>query len=106
MQVAVADHVVAKAHRSSSLSPVGAAHWHAVAPDRTLAATSVTDGTTSWRTAIRVGVIGLGNIGGHIANNLVTDGHEVTVYDVDAARVAAIEGAEAAANGGGGRQGG
>jgi len=47
---------------------------------------------------MRVGIIGLGNIGGHIATNLVKDGHEVTVYDVDAARVAAIEGAEAAAS--------
>jgi 3-hydroxyisobutyrate dehydrogenase-like beta-hydroxyacid dehydrogenase len=47
---------------------------------------------------MRVGMIGLGNIGGHIANNLVKDGHEVTVYDVDAARVAGIEGAEAAAS--------
>jgi 3-hydroxyisobutyrate dehydrogenase-like beta-hydroxyacid dehydrogenase len=43
-------------------------------------------------------MIGLGNIGRHIAANLVTDGHEVTVYDVDAARAAAIEGAEAAAS--------
>jgi len=32
-------------------------------------------------------MIGLGNIGGHIANNLVADGHEVTVYDIDADRV-------------------
>ena len=47
---------------------------------------------------MRVGMIGLGNIGGHIANNLVTDGHEVTVYDVDTERVKAIEGAEAAAS--------
>jgi 2-hydroxy-3-oxopropionate reductase len=47
---------------------------------------------------MRVGMIGLGNIGGHIANNLVTDGHEVTVYDVDAERVKAVEGAEAAAS--------
>jgi 3-hydroxyisobutyrate dehydrogenase-like beta-hydroxyacid dehydrogenase len=47
---------------------------------------------------MRVGMIGLGNIGGHIANNLVADGHEVTVYDTDAARVAAIAGAEAAAS--------
>jgi 3-hydroxyisobutyrate dehydrogenase-like beta-hydroxyacid dehydrogenase len=45
---------------------------------------------------MRVGVIGLGNIGAHIANNVVTDGHEVTVYDVDGARAAAIEGAESA----------
>lgn len=47
---------------------------------------------------MRVGMIGLGNIGGHIANNLVADGHEVTVYDVDAERVKAVEGAEAAAS--------
>jgi 3-hydroxyisobutyrate dehydrogenase-like beta-hydroxyacid dehydrogenase len=45
---------------------------------------------------MRVGMIGLGNIGGHIARNLVTDGHEVTVFDVDPERVAAIDGAEAA----------
>ena len=45
---------------------------------------------------MRVGMIGLGNIGRHIATNLVADGHEVTVYDVDAERVKAIEGAEAA----------
>jgi 3-hydroxyisobutyrate dehydrogenase-like beta-hydroxyacid dehydrogenase len=45
---------------------------------------------------MRVGMIGLGNIGGHIATNLVADGHEVTVYDVEAARVAAVEGAQAA----------
>jgi 3-hydroxyisobutyrate dehydrogenase-like beta-hydroxyacid dehydrogenase len=47
---------------------------------------------------MRVGMIGLGNIGGHIANNLVADGHEVTVFDVDAARAAAIKGAETAAS--------
>ena len=43
----------------------------------------------------RVGVIGLGNIGGAIAANLVADGHDVTVADVDPARAAAIEGARA-----------
>jgi 3-hydroxyisobutyrate dehydrogenase-like beta-hydroxyacid dehydrogenase len=42
---------------------------------------------------VRVGVIGLGNIGGAIAANLVADGHEVTVSDLDAARAAGIEGA-------------
>src|SRR4051794_19394177 len=47
-------------------------------------------------TAAAVGVIGLGNIGGSIATNLVTDGHEVTVHDVDAGRAAAIGGATAA----------
>ncbi len=44
---------------------------------------------------VRVGVIGLGNIGGAIAANLVADGHEVTVSDLDAARAAALEGATA-----------
>ncbi|HLK10547.1 MAG TPA: NAD(P)-dependent oxidoreductase [Candidatus Binatia bacterium] len=41
---------------------------------------------------MRVGVIGLGNIGGAVAANLVADGHRVVVHDVDAARVqAAVE---------------
>ncbi len=35
---------------------------------------------------MRVGMIGLGNIGGHVATNLVADGHEVTVFDTDVAR--------------------
>ena len=35
---------------------------------------------------MRVGVIGLGNIGGAIATNLIADGHEVSVFDVDGAR--------------------
>lgn len=43
----------------------------------------------------RVGVVGLGNIGGGIATNLVADGHEVTVTDLDAARADAIDGAKA-----------
>jgi 3-hydroxyisobutyrate dehydrogenase-like beta-hydroxyacid dehydrogenase len=43
----------------------------------------------------RAGVVGLGNIGGGIANNLVADGHEVTVTDLEAARADAIEGAKA-----------
>jgi len=43
----------------------------------------------------RVGVVGLGNIGGALATNLVADGHEVTVTDVDAARADAIDGAKA-----------
>lgn len=47
---------------------------------------------------MQVGVIGLGNIGGHVATNLVADGHDVTVFDVDAARAAAVEGAGAAAS--------
>jgi 3-hydroxyisobutyrate dehydrogenase-like beta-hydroxyacid dehydrogenase len=47
---------------------------------------------------MQVGVVGLGNIGGHIARNVVADGHDVTVFDVDAARVASIEGAQGAAS--------
>ena len=43
----------------------------------------------------RVGMIGLGNIGGHVAVNLVADGHEVTVTDLDPARAEAVEGAKA-----------
>jgi 3-hydroxyisobutyrate dehydrogenase-like beta-hydroxyacid dehydrogenase len=42
------------------------------------------------------GVIGLGNIGGAIAANLVADGNEVVVYDVDPAAVQAVTGATAA----------
>jgi 3-hydroxyisobutyrate dehydrogenase-like beta-hydroxyacid dehydrogenase len=45
---------------------------------------------------MQVGMIGLGNIGGHVAVNLVADGHEVTVHDVDGRRAAAITGATAA----------
>jgi 2-hydroxy-3-oxopropionate reductase len=41
------------------------------------------------------GVIGLGNIGGAIAANLVTDGHDVVVHDVDPAAMAAVTGAAA-----------
>ena len=40
-----------------------------------------------------VGVIGLGNIGGAIAQNLVDDGLDVTVFDVDPQRAEAIVGA-------------
>jgi 3-hydroxyisobutyrate dehydrogenase len=40
-------------------------------------------------------MVGLGNIGGAIATNLVADGHEVTVTDLDAARAAAVDGAKA-----------
>jgi len=48
-----------------------------------------------------IGVIGLGNIGGAIAANLVADGHDVTVHDTDPTRVTAIAGASAAATVGG-----
>jgi 3-hydroxyisobutyrate dehydrogenase-like beta-hydroxyacid dehydrogenase/uncharacterized OB-fold protein len=37
---------------------------------------------------VRVGVIGLGNIGGAIAANLLSDGHEVALLDRDPARMA------------------
>ena len=47
---------------------------------------------------MRVGMIGLGNIGAHLAANLVADGHDVTVYDVDGARAGAIDGATAASS--------
>ena len=43
----------------------------------------------------RVGVIGLGNIGGAVAANLVADGDEVVVADIDPARAAAVAGATA-----------
>jgi len=43
----------------------------------------------------RVGVVGLGNIGGALAVNLVADGHDVTVTDLDPDRAAGIEGANA-----------
>jgi 3-hydroxyisobutyrate dehydrogenase-like beta-hydroxyacid dehydrogenase len=40
--------------------------------------------------AQRVGVIGLGNIGGHVAANLVADGHAVAVFDTARDRVHAL----------------
>ncbi|MBO0728732.1 MAG: NAD(P)-dependent oxidoreductase [Acidimicrobiaceae bacterium] len=40
---------------------------------------------------MRLGFIGLGNIGGGICANLLTDGHAVTVLDTDPARTAAME---------------
>ena len=45
---------------------------------------------------VTVGVIGLGNIGGSIAANLVADGHGVTVHDADPERATGIVGAAAA----------
>jgi len=36
---------------------------------------------------VRVGVIGLGNIGGAIAANLLADGHDVVLFDRDPARL-------------------
>jgi len=40
-----------------------------------------------------IGVIGLGNISGHLATNVVADGHVVMVHDLDAQRAASITGA-------------
>ncbi|MBI1813433.1 MAG: NAD(P)-dependent oxidoreductase [Deltaproteobacteria bacterium] len=45
----------------------------------------------------RVGVIGLGNIGGAIAANLIVDGHEVHVHDLDPTRVETLVAAGATA---------
>lgn len=45
----------------------------------------------------QVGVVGLGNIGGAVAANLVADGHMVTVNDSDSARSKRIVGASAVA---------
>lgn len=42
-----------------------------------------------------VGVVGLGNIGGHVAVNLAADGHDVVVTDLDRARAEAVAGATA-----------
>jgi 3-hydroxyisobutyrate dehydrogenase-like beta-hydroxyacid dehydrogenase len=47
--------------------------------------------------ARRLGFIGLGNIGGGVAANLVADGHRVTVHDTDSAKAAAVKGADVAA---------
>lgn len=47
---------------------------------------------------MRVGMIGLGNIGGHVAGNLVADGHDVTVYDVRRTRTEEVEGAMVASD--------
>jgi len=49
---------------------------------------------------MRLGVIGLGNIGGAVAANLLADGHGVAVHDLDPVRVAPLvaAGAHAAAS--------
>jgi len=48
--------------------------------------------------ARRVGVVGLGNIGGALATNLAADGHHTTVTDLDPERAAAIVGAHVVAS--------
>jgi 3-hydroxyisobutyrate dehydrogenase-like beta-hydroxyacid dehydrogenase len=47
----------------------------------------------------RLGFVGLGNIGGGVCANLVADGHDVTVYDLDPGRVDATVAAGAHAAG-------
>jgi 3-hydroxyisobutyrate dehydrogenase-like beta-hydroxyacid dehydrogenase len=42
-----------------------------------------------------IGVVGVGNIGGAVAANLVADGPDVVVADTDAARAASVDGARA-----------
>jgi 3-hydroxyisobutyrate dehydrogenase-like beta-hydroxyacid dehydrogenase len=51
-------------------------------------------------TPLRLGFVGLGNIGGALCANLVADGHHVTAYDIDAGHLesAAAAGAHAAAS--------
>jgi 3-hydroxyisobutyrate dehydrogenase-like beta-hydroxyacid dehydrogenase len=39
---------------------------------------------------MQVGVVGLGNIGGAIAANLLSDGHALTVHDTDGSKCAAL----------------
>jgi 3-hydroxyisobutyrate dehydrogenase-like beta-hydroxyacid dehydrogenase len=48
----------------------------------------------------RIGVIGLGHIGGDFAANLIADGYQVTVYDRNEKHVAALV-AKGAIEGGG-----
>jgi 3-hydroxyisobutyrate dehydrogenase-like beta-hydroxyacid dehydrogenase len=44
--------------------------------------------------ALRLGFIGLGNIGGGIAANLLADGHHLAVHDTDPSRAEALTGAQ------------
>jgi 3-hydroxyisobutyrate dehydrogenase-like beta-hydroxyacid dehydrogenase len=44
---------------------------------------------------MRIGVIGLGNIGGAITANLIEDGHEVFIFDTDKGRCEPLAGAGA-----------
>jgi 3-hydroxyisobutyrate dehydrogenase len=48
---------------------------------------------------LRLGFVGLGNIGGAVAANLAADGHRLAVHDTDASRVAALVAAGAVAAG-------
>ena len=44
--------------------------------------------------ALRLGFIGLGNLGGGISANLLADGHHLTVHDTDPARAEPLTGAD------------
>jgi len=46
----------------------------------------------------RIGFVGLGNMGGPMARNLVKAGHAVAVFDLDATAMARVKGATAAAS--------
>lgn len=47
-------------------------------------------------TSIRIGWIGIGNMGAPICRNLIGAGHQLVVHDIDPARLADLEGAGAA----------
>jgi 3-hydroxyisobutyrate dehydrogenase len=47
----------------------------------------------------RIGFVGLGNMGAPMARNLVKAGHQVAVFDLSPAAIAAVPGAEAAESG-------
>jgi len=49
---------------------------------------------------MQIGMIGLGNIGGAVAVNLVADGHDVVVHDLDPSLAEAVAGASPAADAG------
>jgi 3-hydroxyisobutyrate dehydrogenase-like beta-hydroxyacid dehydrogenase len=56
----------------------------------------VTNSTEDGARIKRVGVVGLGHMGHAFAMNLIHDGYQVTVYDRDHKRTAAVAGAHAA----------
>ncbi len=49
--------------------------------------------------ALRVGFIGLGNVGGQLAGNLLRHGIDLTVRDLDPERVGALRGPRCARGG-------
>ena len=56
-------------------------------------------GNTSGLEPHDVGFIGLGNIGGALAANLLADGHRLTVFDIDSNKVASLADGGASAAG-------